>query len=353
MEFRPAIKKRRGTRGAISEEDYNYLHEYTNETDMRELYSFYQQDTSRFPVNYQLIKLLFLIYNHNQYCSNTQSYYQDKMNELLEEMCEGCSENIELQDKIKEMCLHFFSLIETIPNGINIKDSDSDDIILWSGRKPDEIMIPPGEESIELPTFISTTINPNVAYEFSALQKDIHGNKEYPVWKIRIPNSHKAQFKGVVFSNDTKKIAVLDASARDLGELEVLIPPFSRFRVIRSDEQKAIVIPEKKISFANVSYKVSDAFTKKVRIYELEYVDYNATKANIDNITIALQSQDESTSSMVLGKRGIQGGKRIIKRHTRKKPRCSRKPRHGTRHRKAKRNKIHKKKRTVKRALRR
>ena len=152
--FEPARKRRRGTRGAISEEDYNYLYEYKTETNMRDLYSFYQQDTSRFPVNYKLIKLLFLIYNHNKYCAKSQSDYQDDMNELLEKMCEGCSENLELQNKIKEMCLKFFSLIQTIPNGINIKDSDSDDIILWSGRNPDEIMIPPGEEIIELPTFI-------------------------------------------------------------------------------------------------------------------------------------------------------------------------------------------------------
>ena len=353
MQFVPALKKRRGTRGAISEDNYNYLHEYTNETDMNDLYSLYQENPSEFPVNYKLIKLLFLKYNHNKYCAKSQSDYQDDMNELLEDMCERCSENRELQNKIKEMCLKFFSLIQTIPKGINIKDSDSDDIILWSGRNPDEIRIPDGADIIELPTFISTTINPNVAYEFSAEQKNSDGEIEFPVWKIHVPNVKRSEFTGVVFSDKEQYIDVLDDSARDLGELEVLIPPFSRFKVIRQDEIKNIVIPEKYISFAGSFVKVSEALTKRVRIYELEYIDYGATKADLDNITIALQSQDDSTSSVVLGKRRIRGGKRIIKRHTRKKPRCTRKSRHGTRHRKAKRNKIHKKKRTVKKALRR
>ena len=286
------------------------------------------------------------------------------MNELLEDMCVGCSENRELRNKIKAMCLHFFSLIQTIPKGINIKDSNSDDITLWSGRNPDEISIPDGADIIELPTFISTTINPNVAYEFSAEQKNSDGKIEFPVWKIRVPNVKRAQFKGIVFSDKKQYIDVLDDSARDLGELEVLIPPFSRFKVIRQDEIKNIVIPEKYISFAGSFVKVSEAFTKRVRIYELEYIDYNETLAKISYITSALQPEivlsttlddsipDDSITRSTTAKKRKRGGKRIKKQQTKRKRKRRRKSCNAFRYRKNKVIKAGKKKRTVKKALR-
>ena len=113
----PTRMAERSTRSSLSHDNYNFLHNYVNEDDLDDLYESYDESTNSFPVNYQFIKLLLLIYNYNNYCGESLKYYKDKFNSLLVEMCDDCNKDLKLNNSIKAMCLKFFEIFEGLPPG--------------------------------------------------------------------------------------------------------------------------------------------------------------------------------------------------------------------------------------------
>lgn len=279
----PISGRSRGTRSRMSRKGYSTVEDWKGETDMSDIIEIFNE-SRQLHFDYNYITKLFLLGYYSSQTGNLRA----KSEQIIQRLNSSLSDRvIDLSNgtgvppdtmftKVVEKAVQFYNAYLSVPTAHRLGYNSVPP--MYSGITPNHAMIASLEhysslanESkrvIELPSFISTSLNINVAARFTS-ELNPH------IIVVNVPPKKLRTFKYCALLNDVVRFPI--PSNFD-GELEVLLGMGMRFKINKTKMDSLEY--ERSVGMTmSPDGHATNVFEKKtmrdIVIYELEYVGAN------------------------------------------------------------------------------